>query len=150
MYYGIDKTCHRYTTVAIAKTDLIIFYMFRDIPGMRRGIKYGINFLYVRLYVHHQHLAFSCQQRISSVLLEHLERAGGPPHSAQLVTTTLTWHVRQACDIPTCHCAGHAQHVPARIYCNAHSRITLCDAHWAWDIGACYLLRCKLLRSCTT
>ena len=45
------------------------------------GITYGISFLYVRLNVH---LPFSYPKRISSALREHLERAGGPPHSSQL------------------------------------------------------------------
>ena len=64
------------------------------------------------LYVH---VVFSCLQRISLALFEH-----HVPTVHNSVTTTSTWHVRQACIIPPCCSAGHARQVTANILYIVH------------------------------
>ena len=59
-------------------------------------------------------------------ILKELE---GHPTVHYSVTTSSTWHVRQACDVPPCYSAGHAQQVTARIYCDPiHQLATVSDS----------------------
>ena len=53
-----------------------------------------------------------------------LKEQEGHPTVHNSVTTTSTWHVRQACDIPRfppCHGADHAQQGTARFYCTSRA-----------------------------